>query len=126
MGKAIKLLIVDDDPVLLRMAQERFKQEGFTPIVAQEAAEGLQIAMAQTPDLIVLDVMMPIINGYNFCRLLKSDAVRKNIPVIFLTSRDTAQDVQFGKESGADAYLTKPVNFDLLLQKIYQLLPRES
>ena len=78
--------------------------------------------MDKYPDLIVLDVMMPIINGYNLCQLLKNDPKHKHIPIIILTSRNNEKDKQIGHEVGADAYLAKPLDIPLLLGKIKELL----
>ena len=116
-----KILVVDDDPVLVKMLDVRLKENGYDVYATIEAAEGLQMAMENNPDLIVLDVMMPIINGYNFCRLLKSEEKQKEIPIIFLTSRSEKEDMEIGREMGAEAYLTKPLNMEDLLQKIREL-----
>lgn len=117
-----KILVVDDDPVQIKLLHGRLGSNGYEVITSCEAAQGLQLAMDSGPDLIILDVMMPIINGYNFCRLLKSEEQQKHIPVIFLTSRDEEEDVQIGREMGAEAYLTKPVNIEELLEKIKDLI----
>jgi len=82
------------------------------------------MALKAVPDLIILDVMMPVVNGYNFCRLLKSEQNHKNIPIILLTSRSEEKDMAIGQEVGADAYLAKPVNMDVLLGKIDELIKR--
>ena len=125
--KAKTLLIVDDDQVLLRMLESRLRAEGYHVRSTYEAAVGLQMVMDTPPDLIVLDVMMPIINGYNFCRLLKKECGErvKGIPVVFLTSRDDPEDKQIGMEMGADRYLTKPLNMEDLLKVIEDLLRRD-
>jgi DNA-binding response OmpR family regulator len=91
-----------------------------------EATEGLEYAITHNPDLIILDVMMPIINGFNFCRLLKQEKNRKNIPVILLTARDQMKDIEIGFEVGAEAYLTKPVNTAELIKTIKVLESVES
>jgi len=118
-----EILIVDDDPVQLKLLDERLKANGYEVTTAIEAADGLQLAMDQVPNLIILDVMMPIINGYNFCKLMKSEEGQKHIPVIFLTSRADEDDIKIGEEMGAEAYLTKPVDMDALLSKVKELLP---
>lgn len=116
--KVQTVLVVDDDPVQTRLLESRLTENGYQTTVSTEAAEGLQIAMDQKPDLIILDVMMPIINGYNFCKLLKTENLEKRIAIILLTSRDDKEDVEIGLEMGADAYLTKPVNMEELLRTI--------
>lgn len=117
-----KVLVVDDDPVQLKLLQGVLTGKGFDVVVSSEAADGLQQAMMKSPDLIILDVMMPIINGYNFCKLLKSQSAHKHIPVLFLTSRADADDIKIGQEMGAEGYLTKPVDTQELLGKIRELL----
>jgi len=120
--KEIKtILVVDDDSTQLRLLQDRLGKSGYTVTTACEAAEGLQLAMDTAPDLIVLDVMMPVINGYNFCKLLKNEEDKKDIPIILVTSRDKREDAEIGIEMGADAYLTKPVNVDELLKTIKRI-----
>ncbi len=119
-----KILVVDDDRIQIRLLEGVLGDSGYKVTTACEAAEGLQLAMDSGPDLIILDVMMPIINGYNFCRLLKSEEQQKHIPIIFLTSRDEEDDIQIGREMGAEAYLTKPVNVGELLEKIKDLIQK--
>jgi DNA-binding response OmpR family regulator len=93
-------------------------EKGFQVKATTDAPAGLQTAMDECPDLVILDVMMPVINGYNFCRLLKAEEKQKNILIILLTSRDKLEDVQIGMEMGADAYLTKPIDIQELLKTI--------
>ena len=117
--KKIKtILIIDDDATQTKLFTSRLKENGYNPSFSNDASEGLKIAMAQPFDLILLDVMMPLINGYNLCRLLKSIDQKKNIPIILITSRDELEDVNIGREMGADAYLTKPVKMEELLKTI--------
>ena len=112
------ILIVDDDPVQVKLMEGTLKAKGFEVTTTTDASDGLQKAMSVPPDLIILDVMMPIINGFNFCKLLKSDAKYKNIAIILATSRDETDDIKIGLEMGADAYLTKPINLEELLKTI--------
>jgi len=117
-NEKVKILVVDDDPVLTKLLHSTLTQKGYEVTAAQDAADGLQTAIHQHPDLIILDVMMPIINGYNFCRLLKNEEGKKDIPIILLTARDEMDDVEIGMQMGAEAYLTKPVNMDELFRTI--------
>lgn len=119
---AQRILVVDDDALQVRLLKELLSKNGYEVVSTQEAAVGLQTAIDDDIALIVLDVMMPIINGYNFCKLLKSQEKKKHIPVIMLTSRDKKEDEQFGKEAGADAYLTKPLNTALFLETVKRLI----
>jgi len=117
-----KILLVDDDPVVIKMLDARLKANAFETLTALEATTGLEMAMKMSPDLIILDVMMPIINGFNFCRLLKSQECHKHIPIIMLTSRSEEEDKKIGEEVGANAYMVKPYDIDELIQKIKELL----
>jgi len=113
-----RVLVVDDDPVLTKLLQSTLTEKGYDVTAMENAADGLEFAIQQHPDLIILDVMMPIINGYNFCRLLKNEEGKKHIPIILLTARDEISDVEIGLEMGAEAYLTKPVNMQELFRTI--------
>ncbi|VAX36773.1 hypothetical protein MNBD_UNCLBAC01-1284 [hydrothermal vent metagenome] len=117
-----KILIVDDDPVQTKLLEHCIGKEGYEVLFTNEAADGLQMAMDENIDVLILDVMMPIINGYNFCKLLKSEENHLDIPVIFLTSRDEKDDIAIGHEMGASAYMTKPVDIKILIKKIQELL----
>ncbi len=113
-----KILIVDDDPALTVLVEKCLQKNGYEVTAVTEAVDGLEHAMKKDPDLIILDVMMPIINGFNFCRLLKQDEDKKNIPIILLTARDQIKDIEIGLEMGAEAYLVKPLNTVELLKTI--------
>jgi len=116
--KIKKILIVDDDPVLIKLLHSVLTGKEYEVTTTDQAADGLQFAINQHPDLIILDIMMPIINGFNFCRLLKAQERKKHIPIIILTARNEMEDVEIGMEMGAEAYLTKPVNTDELFRTI--------
>jgi DNA-binding response OmpR family regulator len=116
--KIRKILVVDDDPVQVRLMEKVLTGEGFEVVTALEAAEGLQYAMTSSPDLIILDVMMPIINGFNFCKLLKNEELQSKIAIILVTARSEKEDIQIGLDMGADAYLCKPVQTHELLKTI--------
>ena len=120
--KRPKILVIDDDILLIKLARNILLQNGYEVITAEEAPLGLEMAMKNKPDLIVLDVMMPIINGFNICRLLKSEESYRHIPIILLTSRTGEEDHKIGKDAGADAYLAKPLNSSELLGKVKELL----
>ena len=120
--RAKRILLIDDDPVTVKLVESRLRANGYLVISSSEAAEGLQTAFTQKPDLIILDVMMPIVNGYNFCRLLKAQEAHCRIPIILLTSRSEINDKRIGEEVGANAYITKPFNMEDLLSKTKELL----
>ncbi|MBF0483279.1 MAG: response regulator [Candidatus Omnitrophica bacterium] len=117
-----KILVVDDDRIVLKILESRLTENGYDVTVSEYAAEGLEIVFKKKPDLIILDVMMPIINGYNFCKLLKSELKEITLPIIFLTSRSEEEDERIGYEMGADAYMSKPVEMNVLLDKIRNLI----
>jgi DNA-binding response OmpR family regulator len=119
---APKILIIDDDPTVLKLIQSVLTSNGYEAITAGEAPNGLELAMKQKHDLVILDVMMPIINGFNICRMLKNEHDRKHIPIIMLTSRSSDSDQKIGQEVGADAYVAKPFKTEELLGKIKELL----
>ena len=101
------------------------KAKGFDVVTAAEGLEGLDIARKEKPDLIVLDVMLPKMDGYRVCRMLKFDRQSSSIPVILLTAKGQEADKQIGSEVKADAYVTKPYEDEKLLETINKLLPSE-
>ena len=113
-----KILVVDDDRTITVLLKKYLEKNGYEVTAMNEASKGLEHAMTRKPDLIILDVMMPIINGFNFCRLIKAEGVSKDIPIILLTSRNTLKDIEIGLEMGAEAYLVKPLNIEELLKTI--------
>lgn len=120
--KKPKILVIDDDPSVNKLLSGVLPANGYEVLTSPEAPEGLELAMKNSPDLIVLDVMMPVINGFNICRLLKTQAQCKHIPIILLTSRSTDEDRRIGEEVGADGYVAKPFNTEELLAKMKSLL----
>ncbi len=117
-----KILIIDDDLGVLRLVETLLGAHGYAVSSTNDAAQGLEMAIKTPPDLIVLDVMMPIINGFNICRLLKSQEEAKEIPVVLLTSRSADEDFAIGQEVGANAYLSKPIDTSVFLNKVKELL----
>ncbi len=106
-----KILIVDDERDIVESLRFVLEAEGFNCYWACDGEEGLRLAKDIEPDLIILDIMMPKINGYKISRLLKFDKKYKDIPIIMLTARSQESDKLIGEETGADEYITKP--FDL-------------
>lgn len=113
-----KILIVDDEKDIAETTQFRLEFEGFECLMARDGEEALLKAKKESPDLILLDVMMPKMNGYQVCRLLKSDEKYRHIPIIMLTAKTQESDKFWGKESGADDYITKPFKMEKLIEKI--------
>jgi len=117
-----KILVIDDNPTDLKLITSLLESGGYSILAVGDAAQGLETAMAMKPDLLVLDVMMPIINGYNICRLLKSHSECCKIPILLVTSRSTDEDRKIGAEVGADSYMAKPFDGEMLLKTVQQLL----
>ena len=120
-----KILIVDDEPELVKALQIRLKRAGYRVLTAYDGGEGLKLAKKR-PDLILLDIMMPTLSGIEVCQLLKEDPKLKNIPIIFLTAKDTKEDRIKGLSVGADEYIVKPFYSDDLLNKIKKALERKQ
>jgi len=117
-----KILVVDDEADLVEMVALRLEASDFEVIKAYDGQTGLDKARNELPDLIILDLMLPKIDGYKICRMIKFDEKYKNIPVILFTAKAQDADKKLGMDVGADAYLTKPFESTVLLTKINQLL----
>ncbi|MBF0330776.1 MAG: response regulator [Candidatus Omnitrophica bacterium] len=119
---AKKVLVVDDDPVGGKLVQSRLSKEGYDVIVATDGDIGLVELRKNLPDLIVLDIEMPEMNGYSFIVEMKKDEAIQNTPVIVLTAHEENRAI-FARR-GIKHYLVKPVNFDLLFARIVELVGR--
>ena len=116
-----KVLVVDDDPMVIKMLEKILSNQGFEVAVASDGLEAMVQVKKHHPQLIVLDIMMPEINGYDVCRNLKFDSPYKDIPILLLTSRDQEIDPRIGQMMGIN-YLQKPLNREAFLAKIGQIL----
>ena len=119
---AKKVLLVDDEVDFVDVVRTRLEANNFEVVTAYDGEEALEKVKEQIPDIIILDVIMPKISGFDVCRKLKSDQSYKEIPIIMLTAKFQPSDIEFGKELGAETYLTKPVKLDELSEKINELL----
>lgn len=117
-----RILLVDDEKDLVETVQFRLEANGYEVISAGDGQEGLSKARSEKPDLIILDLMLPKMDGYKVCGLLKKDARYAQIPIILFTARAQSDDVKMGEEVGADAYITKPFEPQMLLGKVKELL----
>jgi CheY-like chemotaxis protein len=124
-GKRALVLAVDDDAVTLRIIANTLEKNGFIVKTANSSEDALEQLRDIVPDVLLLDVMMPGISGYELCHITKKDARLQNVPVIFLTAQDTPTDFSNGQAAGAVFYLTKPVRPERLLQVI-RMLPRAT
>ncbi len=109
-----KALIVDDEPDIVESIKFRLEIENIDCLTAHDGEEALAKAKREHPDIILLDVMLPKINGYKIARMLKFDENYKDIPIIMLTARTQMKDVKLGHETGADEYVTKPFDMEAL------------
>ncbi len=121
-----KILIVDDEPDLVETIRFALELEGYKVLVAVNGEEGLNTARQEKPDLILLDLMLPKLDGYKVCRLLKFDERYKSIPILMLTAKTQDKDRILGKETGANEYLTKPFDMDELMAKIKSYLSKQG
>ena len=119
---AKKILLVDDEPHIIMMLENRMKHVGYEVITACEGQEALTKAKKEKPDLIILDLMLPKLDGYKVCRMLKFDEKYKHIPIIMLSARAQEADKKMGETVGADGYVTKPFEPQVLLGKVKDLL----
>src|SRR5436190_20624146 len=119
-----KILIVEDEADLVRTLEYNFRQAGFEVYTATAGREGLRIAAAKTPDLVLLDLMLPDLQGVEVCRQLKADPKTRTTPVIILTARGEEVDRVVGFEIGADDYVTKPFSVRELVLRARAVLRR--
>ncbi|MFC1807452.1 response regulator transcription factor [Candidatus Omnitrophota bacterium] len=117
-----RILLVDDEKDLVDMVSMRLEASGYDVSIARDGQAALQMARRDIPDLIILDLMLPILDGFKVCRMLKFDEKYKHIPIIMFTARVQEDDKKIGEEVGADAYVTKPFEPAVLLGKIKELL----
>jgi DNA-binding response OmpR family regulator len=118
----VTILVVDDDPVIQNLLALNFEMEGYSVATASDGAEALDSIAARRPDVVVLDVMMPKVDGIEVVRRMKADATTAAVPVLLLSARAQAKDVSEGLEAGADAYMTKPFDPADLLDRVASLL----
>lgn len=123
-GKRTRILIVEDEPAMVAGLRDNFEYEGYEVISAGDGAAGLERALADNPDLVVLDVMMPRMSGLDVCKQLK--AQRPGMPIIMLTARGQEIDKVVGLELGADDYVTKPFSIRELMARVKAVLRRVS
>jgi two-component system phosphate regulon response regulator PhoB len=119
-----KILLVDDEPDALEVLGFKLREAGFTPLFAKDGAKALAAARAERPDLIVLDLMLPEVDGLEVCKILRRDPLTAAIPILMLTARAAEMDRVIGLELGADDYVTKPFSPRELVLRIRKLLQR--
>ncbi len=117
-----RILVVDDEEDIVKLVKMYLEHHRYEIITANDGQEGLRKAKAEKPDLIVLDLMLPRMDGYKVCGLLKKDTRYAKTPIILFTAKAQEKDIKLGQEVGADAYITKPFEPEILLAKIKELL----
>ncbi len=117
-----KILLVDDHQTVFRLLEAIVRIKGYKLIYAESGQQGIVMARRELPDLILLDVMMPDIDGFKVCQYLKENPETKDIPVMFLTARGAEDDLALGRKAGADGFMTKPFQTIEVLKQIERLL----
>lgn len=117
-----RILVCDDDPLIQRLLQVNLEIEDYEVLLAGDGQEAFDVALAEHPDLIILDIMMPRMDGYQACRKLKETDEVKDIPVVFLSAKVQEEDIEEGTALGAAAYLSKPFEPDELVAVIDRLV----
>ena len=121
-----KILIVDDEKDIVETLKFMLEASGYSCFCAYNGEDGLKMAKEIIPDLIILDVMMPKMNGFKISRLLKFDVKYRDIPILMLTARSQESDKQIGEETGANEYITKPFEIDDVLNSVAKYLGKEN
>ena len=117
-----KILVVDDEKDVTDLISFRLEASGYEVIKAYDGQEALEKARKEKPELIILDIMLPKMDGYKVCGLLKGDTRYNKVPILMFTAKAEESDKKLGREVGADAYITKPFEAEVVLAKIKELL----
>ena len=120
-----KILLIEDNAMNRDMLSRRLARKGFHVIVAEDGKKGVEMTQKEKPDLVLMDMNLPEMDGWNATKVIKQDEQFKHIPVIALTSHAMAGDKERALEVGCDEYEPKPIDFSTLLNKIHRLLPEQ-
>ena len=120
--KERKILIVDDEPNIVRSLEYAFKKKDYNVFIARDGTEALEIAEREVPDVILLDIMMPQLDGYETLRRLRKKNKLDDTKVIFLSAKTKSADIEKGKSLGADGYLTKPFSIKKIISNVEELI----
>ena len=120
-----KIIIADDEHKILMSLEYSFKKNGYDVYIARDGTEVLEFLKTMVPDVILLDIMMPNLDGYSTLDLIKQDENLKNTKVIFLSAKNNPRDIEKGLEMGADAYVTKPYSIKKLMQQIEEMFQKK-
>ncbi len=119
-----KIVIVEDETTLAETLAENLADEGYKVLTADNGDTGLNLIRSEVPDLIILDIMLPVLDGLSVCRIVRKDATTTHIPIIMLTARGTEVDKIIGLESGADDYIVKPFGLGEFLARVRAMMRR--
>ena len=122
MSEQKRILLIDDHQTVFRLLEAIVRIKGYKLIYAESGQQGIVMARQEQPDLILLDVMMPDIDGFKVCQYLKENDGTKEIPIMFLTARGAEDDLETGRKAGADGFMTKPFQTIEVLKQIEKLL----
>jgi DNA-binding response OmpR family regulator len=122
MSEQKRILLIDDHQTVFRLLEAIVRVKGHTLLYAENGQQGIVMARQEKPDMILLDVMMPDIDGFKVCQYLKENEETKEIPVMFLTARGAEDDLETGRRVGADGFMTKPFKTTEVLNQIEQML----
>ena len=120
------ILVVDDEEDILELVKLHLRQEGFTVILAETGEQALKLVQAQPPGLVVLDLMLPGVDGLDVCKRMKADPRTRKIPIVMLTAKGEEADIVTGLELGADDYVTKPFSGKVLVARIRRILRKQG
>lgn len=116
-----RLLIVDDEPEIGELLAYNFRKRGFDVQVALNGSEGYDKVREFNPEIIILDIMMPYVNGINFCKELKNDSRYKDVPVLFLSATNNETLIQSALDAGGDQFISKPIQLNLLINIVVEM-----
>jgi two-component system alkaline phosphatase synthesis response regulator PhoP len=120
-----KILIIDDDPFVVKVIASRLEANNYKVITSSDGKEGLEKVYKEKPDLVIVDFILPRVNGYEICSRLKEDTEFSGVPVIIITGNTNERDRRLTEDAGADAFLIKPFDREVLLSRIKELLGEE-
>lgn len=122
MSTTKKILVVDDDPYILMSLEFLMKKNGFDVMVARNGTEALDLVEKQVPDIVLLDIMMPDVDGYAICKHIKNSKKLKDAKVVFMSAKSKETDIRKGYDLGASLYVTKPFSTRQLLKQVQELI----
>jgi len=121
-----KILLVDDEAQLVEMLKMRLEVNGYEVAAAHDGTEALKKVIDESPDLIILDIMLPKVDGFRVCRMLKADERYRTIPVLLLTALASEEDREAGRKAMADGFIAKPFSAEELIERVASLLSRPA